>query len=195
MIQPTYLYIKQHTITGKLYFGKTTRKDPVKYNGSGIHWKNHIKVHGKEQVETLWYCQFIDQEELTRFALMCSEQWDIVKSDLWLNCKQENGIDGTPKGIKFTAEHRANMSKPRTSQHRANMSKPRTAQHRANIAKSNIGKHHSIESKIKMQQPKSEEAKINMQKPRSKISCPHCIKVGGSNVMKRWNFDNCREIL
>ena len=23
--KPTYLYIKQHTVTGKLYFGKTTK--------------------------------------------------------------------------------------------------------------------------------------------------------------------------
>lgn len=50
---PTYLYIKQHTITGKLYFGKTI-KDPEKYMGSGTHWKRHINKHGKEHVETLW---------------------------------------------------------------------------------------------------------------------------------------------
>ncbi len=50
----TYLYIKQHTITGKLYFGKTIR-DPLKYFGSGLHWSPHIRVHGKEHVMTLWY--------------------------------------------------------------------------------------------------------------------------------------------
>ena len=25
-----------------------------------------------------------------------------------------------------------------------------------------------------------------------KITCPHCNKVGGTNVMKRWHFDNCK---
>jgi len=39
--QPTYLYIKQHTKTGKLYFGKTGN-DPEKYLGSGTRWKRHL---------------------------------------------------------------------------------------------------------------------------------------------------------
>ena len=111
---PTYLYIKQHTVTGKLYFGKTTKKDPLKYNGSGRHWFPHIKKHGIEQVETLWYCLFTDQEELTKFALMCSEKWDIVKSDEWLNQTFENGLGGSTKGCNLgkvhTARSRANMS-------------------------------------------------------------------------------------
>lgn len=59
---PTYLYIKRHTITGKLYFGKTTKTDMdfSKYKGSGKHWSNHIKKHGKEHVETIWFaCSLI----------------------------------------------------------------------------------------------------------------------------------------
>lgn len=34
---------------------------------------------------------------------------------------------------------------------------------------------------------------VNMCKPRSKVECPHCGKVGGSNVMARWHFDSCKE--
>jgi hypothetical protein len=25
----------------------------------------------------------------------------------------------------------------------------------------------------------------------SKIKCPHCEKIGNSNIMKRWHFDSC----
>lgn len=32
---PPWLYIKQHNQTGLKYFGKTIRKDPKKYKGSG----------------------------------------------------------------------------------------------------------------------------------------------------------------
>lgn len=92
--QSTYLYIKQHTITGKLYFGKTVQKDPLKYKGGGKHWSAHVKKHGYEHIETLWYCLFHDKEECTKFALMFSEHQDIVKSKEWLNLKPENGIDG-----------------------------------------------------------------------------------------------------
>lgn len=31
--KPTFLYLKQHSVTGKLYFGKTVSKDPSKYKG------------------------------------------------------------------------------------------------------------------------------------------------------------------
>jgi len=33
----------------------------------------------------------------------------------------------------------------------------------------------------------------NMKKPRSRVVCPHCGKEGGSNNMRRWHFDNCKE--
>jgi hypothetical protein len=92
--KPTYLYIKRHSITGKCYFGKTVQKDPVKYPGSGLVWTKHLKKHGYEYVETLWVKLFVDQEECTRIALLFSKQQDIVKSSLWLNLKNEDGLMG-----------------------------------------------------------------------------------------------------
>lgn len=104
--KPTYLYIKQHSITGKLYFGKTDSKNPETYLGSGKHWKAHIKLHGKEHVETLWYCLFLDKESLVEFATIFSAQNGISESTEWLNMKPENGLDGGAPGTKFTQEHR-----------------------------------------------------------------------------------------
>lgn len=107
----TYLYIKQHKLTGKLYFGKTSFRHPEKYMGSGIHWQRHVRKHGVAHVETLWWCLFTDAEELTKFALMFSEQHDIVNSPLWANLIKENGLDGgSDPGRKFSNEHRAAMS-------------------------------------------------------------------------------------
>lgn len=90
---PTYLYIKQHTETGKLYFGKTIN-DPEKYLGSGSYWKKHINKHGKEHVVNLWYCLFYDEDECTKTALMLSEMYDIVNSNNWANVIIENGTNG-----------------------------------------------------------------------------------------------------
>ena len=59
-IKPTYLYIKQHSITKKKYFGKTVSKDPYKYTGSGKVWNRHIKKHGKEHIDTLWVSELYD---------------------------------------------------------------------------------------------------------------------------------------
>lgn len=91
--KPTYLYIKQHKITGLKYFGKTTQKNPYKYNGSGTHWIKHIKKHGKE-IETLWIHFFNDIDELVYTALTLSELFDIVESASWANMKPEDGLSG-----------------------------------------------------------------------------------------------------
>lgn len=41
---------------------------------------------------------------------------------------------------------------------------------------------------------RKEERSILMRKPKSKSQCPHCGKIGGSGIMTRWHFDNCRAI-
>lgn len=93
---PTYLYIKEHQITGLLYFGKTT-KDPHTYLGSGKKWIRHIKKHGKDHVITLWARLFTSYNELTQFAITFSTENDIVKSKDWANLAPENGADGGPR--------------------------------------------------------------------------------------------------
>jgi hypothetical protein len=44
---------------------------------------------------------------------------------------------------------------------------------------------HSDDTKLKMSL-----AKKGMQQPI--MECPHCKKIGKSNAMKRWHFDNCK---
>ena len=106
---PTFLYIKQHSVTGKLYFGKTV-KDPEVYMGSGKHWTSHIKKHGREHIITLWYSLFLDRESCTQFALMFSEHQRIVESADWLNLMPENGLDGGCPGLILSEEHKQKIS-------------------------------------------------------------------------------------
>lgn len=96
----TYLYIKEHSVTGLRYFGKTTKNNALKYSGSGKHWKRHIKKHGKQYVKTIWISEpFYEQNELTEFAIFFSDFFNIVESDKWSNLIVENGLDGAPKGV------------------------------------------------------------------------------------------------
>jgi hypothetical protein len=90
---PTYLYIKIHTKTGLLYFGKTVN-DPYKYTGSGKYWLRHIKKYGKEHIETLWVHLFLNQQFLTLFATCFSEKANIVKDKRWANLDIETGLSG-----------------------------------------------------------------------------------------------------
>lgn len=93
-----YLYIKQHSITGLKYFGKTVARDPFKYGGSGSYWTNHCNKHGKEHVKTVEIWGFDDQELCTEFALKFSEENNIVESKEWANLIEENGLTGLQPG-------------------------------------------------------------------------------------------------
>ena len=105
--RPTFLYIKQHKVTGLLYFGKTVQ-NPINYPGSGLRWARHLKLHGKE-VDTIWYCLFLDQESISNFALNFSNQENIVESKEWANMKLENGLDGALVGHTMTEESKRKM--------------------------------------------------------------------------------------
>jgi hypothetical protein len=109
-MKPTFLYIKRHTVTGLLYFGKTTKTDVDKYTGSGVRWTRHMNVHGRK-VETLWYCLFTDQEALVEFATSFSKLHNIAESTEWANSIVENGLDGKPPGTKTPLEVREKISK------------------------------------------------------------------------------------
>lgn len=87
--KPTYLYIKQHRKTGMLYLGITVR-NVEKYIGSGLYWKRHVKEHGRD-IDTVWYCLFLDYESLNEAALLLSQTMDIVKSEKWANLTEETG--------------------------------------------------------------------------------------------------------
>jgi hypothetical protein len=77
--------------------------------------------------------------------------------------------------------------------------------------KTNLGRKHSEETKKKMSNTHkgkpsplkgtkfTDEHKENLSKstkgrPKEKIVCPHCNKIGGSGIMIRWHFDNCKQI-
>ncbi len=199
--KPTYLYIKQHTETGKLYFGKTTKKNVERYTGSGIHWGRHISAHGKDKVVTLWFCLFTDIDTLVETAAKMSEIMDITGSDDWLNFKPESGLDGGSfKGFngwaskKHSPEHieklkRLGAERPTTEKMRANMSRvgkmPRTVkQSEASKLKAkkmgdaNKGRKASAETKAAMSESRTGKGHgitYTIQTP-SGITTTECLK-------------------
>lgn len=75
----------------------TATKDPYIYLGSGLHWRRHLKVHGKD-IDTIEVWEFSDQNECEKFALSFSEKNNIVESEEWANLRPENGKDGRAPG-------------------------------------------------------------------------------------------------
>jgi len=190
-IKPTYLYIKQHSVTGLKYFGKTTSQDPKRYLGSGKHWKNHINAHGKEFVETIWVSDpYTNKTMLTEFALTFSKENNIVESKEWANLIPENGISGAVQGKPCTEETKSKIRDSKKGKPGPNKGIKATKPAWNKGIKTgkpahNTGKPHSIETRAKMS---------TSQQNRQHISCPHCNTTGVNSSMKRWHFENCKVI-
>ena len=45
-----------------------------------------------------------------------------------------------------------------------------------------------------MKKRRSSEQLGKIKGPQSRITCPHCKKEGGESIMKRWHFDNCKNM-
>jgi hypothetical protein len=89
-----YLYVKTHRITGLKYLGQT-KKDPLKYKGSGLDWLTHIKQYGYD-VHTEILLTTDSQQERNNWGRYYSKLWNIVESDQWANLKEESGDGGDP---------------------------------------------------------------------------------------------------
>jgi hypothetical protein len=219
---PTYLCIKQHSITGLLYFCKTTKsyKKMLKYVGSGKpYWNNHLKIHGKEFVETIWYCLFYDKESIKEFALMCSEQWNVMHGlnedgkKIWANLKPENGLEGGSgphSEATKSLQKKANLGVKKTEKAKQNMRTPKgpmKEEFKALRSKSGKGKQQLTKwitdgTKNKKIRPVDlipegwREGRIQKKAiPRGtdiKVSCPHCSKLVGNRSKNRYHFDNCK---
>jgi hypothetical protein len=181
-IHPTYLYIKQHSITGIKYFGKTCQ-DPLKYKGSGQHWQDHYKMHGKKYIiTTQLFGPFTDAAVISKFALAFSAEHDIVASKDWANMEPENGLNGAQFGRRnkryTNVKQCINCNKyfPNRSRDHVCCSiecrksiqrKPKTESQKVQISKTLTGHTHKEESKLKMTTSRtgkthSDETKLNI---------------------------------
>jgi hypothetical protein len=125
------LYVKTHNRTGLKYFGKTTKKDPYKYKGSGKYWSNHLKIYGNN-VHTEIIGVFESVEDCTNFAINFSKLHNIVESTEWANLRMENGTDGAPVGNSFSSETIKKMSDSKKGK--------RPREYYVEIAKKNVGR-------------------------------------------------------
>ncbi len=112
------LYIATHNTTGLKYFGKTTKYFTEidlqeNYHGSGTYWTNHLKKHGDDVTMEIY--GVYSKTTVEQVALRFSRENNIVEllndngKKVWANMKEENGLDGTPKGYKFSEIAKKNM--------------------------------------------------------------------------------------
>jgi len=95
---PTALLVMTHNVTGLKYFCKTSKlKNMHWYKGSGVYWKKHMRVYGRNITAGVLGVYF-DKDRCVAAALKFSEENDIVNSKDWANFILENGLDGAGSG-------------------------------------------------------------------------------------------------
>lgn len=148
----TYLYVKVHTETKLKYFGKTSRKDPFKYKGSGTYWRRHLAKHGDSSVITTDVWGFDDLEMLTAFAVHFSITHNIVESNEWANLKIEDGLMGGARApFTHSDETKAKISHAKSGKPNIKLrgrARCDETKHRISIA--NAGKTRSKEQRARM---------------------------------------------
>jgi len=123
-----YLYVKTHRITGLKYLGQT-KKDPLKYKGSGLDWLTHIKQYGYD-VHTEILLTTDSQQERNNWGRYYSKLWNIVAGQddygnkIWANRIPESGGSWV-EGVRQSTEHVAkrvvkNTGKKRTTEFKEN---------------------------------------------------------------------------
>ena len=105
----TALLVMTHNKTGLKYFCKTTRMNELNtYKGSGVHWKRHLRKHGRD-VSVGVLGLYSDKERCMKAALDFSQENNIIASDQWANLIDENGLTGAGAG---SANHRYGKPHP-----------------------------------------------------------------------------------
>jgi hypothetical protein len=189
-----YLYVKQHSVTGLKYFGKTTRADPHSYLGSGIYWKRHIKQHGVGHVVTTELWSFDDTEECQQFALEFSNNHNIVESTEWANLVAENGVDGYLPGVPRSAETREKISL-KQKQHAQNYSDEYKAKLQNNFTSSQVRQKLSAaaRNRTQTQDVKEKISQSLKNKPKPRSTCVICGAEASLANIARWHNSHCKQ--
>jgi hypothetical protein len=162
--KPTWLYVKQHSITGLKYFGKTIR-DPLTYTGSGVYWIRHLKHHGNDVITT-WCQLFTNKQSLVEFAESFSKENNIVESTQWANLRPEDGLMGGDTGITDSGRQKLS-NKSKNFRHSAE-SKQKIKEARSKQTNLRTGKKHSAETIEKIKAKRA--LQIITEETKSKIS-------------------------
>ena len=90
-------------------------------------------------------------------------------------------------GKKHSLETLEKMSKTKKG-------KKRSTETRKKISAALSGENNNMYGKSLSPETRKKISAAKKGIPQPKITCPHCSKTGGSSTMKRWHFDNCKEI-
>ena len=162
-----FIYVTENLINHKLYIGqKALTKKWKTYLGSGVMLRRAIKKYGKNNFKRYIINYACDEKELNNMEFIYTKLFNVVENKQWYNIIYGGGFAGL-RGIKFSEEHRKNISKAKIGEKNPNYGKKYSEEekqkmrHRVSGEKNamfgkcgelspNYGRKHSEETKKKM---------------------------------------------
>jgi hypothetical protein len=213
-MNPQYVVYITHyhgNLLPPFYIGYSTEaKVLAGYNGS-------VK---SKRYKTIWCCERADHPELFKTEILSHHDtdldarareeslhrfYDVPNNPSFINMSigmAKFGGAGPNNPMFGTHTHhsdatREKLKKPRKSpSHR----KPTTEETKRKISLSKMGRSNGCTGKTYSNKGKPHSWEHNIAVSLSKlgkkqptIECPHCHKIGGISLMKRWHFDNCTQ--
>lgn len=197
-----FVYKTTNNIDGKYYIGCHQTNDLNDgYLGSGKFLKRAIKKYGTDAFirEILFF--FNNKED------MFAKEKELVNKDIVLSENTYNlkvgGSGGNPGIVgAFTGKKHSTETKQKIKEKASNkIISEHTREKMSNNswAKTNVEKHKEHVCKLGLMNKSFEHRKkisesMIAQGVQDKIKCPHCSKVGGARLMKRWHYNNCKSL-
>lgn len=187
------VYKATNKLNGKAYIGFTggTMEDRRSghYSKVPTNVTNHFhRALGKYNVDD-WTWEILTEaetlEEISNEEVRLIAEFDTFKNGY-------NSTTGGEAGFDHTEEFKARIAEIN--------SKPKSPEHRAKLAallKSYADKRmeYAVKPKSKDHRQNISESCKGWERPQTTVECPHCHKSGGSSLMKRWHFDNCKTLV
>lgn len=204
-----YLYEIKNTVTNKIYIGVHETSDLNDgYMGSGKILIRAFKKYGKSKfIKTI--LEMFDNKQsmyarevelVTHNFISRSDTYNIALGgsggSMAANRKTFQGPHSDATKNKISARNLGRIvtqteKEKRSQEYWVNRDKIKHTAHLTTLAKmpkSVAHKNHISNSLISRTGPLSS----NFGLKREKIVCPHCGKIGATNTMSRWHFDNCK---
>jgi group I intron endonuclease len=194
-----HIYQVTNNINGKVYVGFTTKSPSVRwkehqekaFRGDNNHFSNAIRKYGSGNFTPNAIEEGLDQNFGKNFR---EPYWiSLLKPEYNMTKGGEGCL-----GYHHTENHKLHMSKVQQGHTISEETRQRMSQSQK------IRKHppHTEETKIRMSRSQrghlcTEETRLrisNTKRKQGPVTCPKCLRIGNGSIMRRWHFDNCKQI-
>lgn len=199
------VYKTTNSINGKFYIGKHQTNDPYdSYLGSGVLLRAAIDKYGRENFKKEVLFIFNTEEEMNFKEIELASE-EIVSNPMSYNIgvggeggphfSGKNHSDSTRKllrDIAFRAgKHVSEETRKKISENNWSKRDPQAQREHAKNAGAKAKRNPSKISESLIDYYSNREV-ANKGRKFPLVICPHCLKEGASNAMKRYHFDNCK---